>query len=269
MLILEGAQARAVVAHDPAQARRLPPRLRRLRPGARGALPRSARRAAARRPGHRAQPPEGRRRGRRTRAPSSKSRRRHGASTATCGRFVGGKPQAEPLPPRSATCRASTPESDALSKDLPKRGFKFVGSTICYAYMQAVGLVNDHLHELPALRGARPAREVNWRAGRARIRRLRTRARRAWSARRDRDRALQSSTASSTRSTTSARTPYASLSEGACSGAEIECPLHGGCFDVTTGRALGGIVTEDLRRFAVRVDGDDVLLALGRLAPVA
>ncbi len=38
----------------------------------------------------------------------------------------------------------STPESDAMSKDLKKRGFKFVGSTICYAYMQAVGMVNDH-----------------------------------------------------------------------------------------------------------------------------
>ena len=39
---------------------------------------------------------------------------------------------------------AKTKESDVLSKDLLKRGFKFVGSTICYAYMQAVGLVNDH-----------------------------------------------------------------------------------------------------------------------------
>ena len=39
---------------------------------------------------------------------------------------------------------ATSPESDTLSKDLKKRGFKFVGSTICYAYMQAVGLVNDH-----------------------------------------------------------------------------------------------------------------------------
>ena|SRR5436190_1014677 len=37
-----------------------------------------------------------------------------------------------------------TPESDAMSRDLLRRGFKFVGSTICYAYMQAVGLVNDH-----------------------------------------------------------------------------------------------------------------------------
>jgi DNA-3-methyladenine glycosylase I len=40
---------------------------------------------------------------------------------------------------------ASTPESDAMSKDLKKRGFSFVGSTICYAFMQAVGMVNDHL----------------------------------------------------------------------------------------------------------------------------
>lgn len=41
--------------------------------------------------------------------------------------------------------RATTPESDALSKDLLKRGFKFVGSTVIYAHMQACGLVNDHL----------------------------------------------------------------------------------------------------------------------------
>ncbi|MAF26093.1 DNA-3-methyladenine glycosylase I [bacterium] len=40
---------------------------------------------------------------------------------------------------------ASTPESDAMSADLKKRGFKFVGTTICYAYMQAAGLVNDHI----------------------------------------------------------------------------------------------------------------------------
>jgi DNA-3-methyladenine glycosylase I len=39
---------------------------------------------------------------------------------------------------------ASTPQSDAMSKDLKKRGFRFVGSTICYAFMQATGMVNDH-----------------------------------------------------------------------------------------------------------------------------
>ena len=42
---------------------------------------------------------------------------------------------------------ASTPQSDDMSKDLKKRGFSFVGSTICYAFMQAVGMVNDHLVE--------------------------------------------------------------------------------------------------------------------------
>lgn len=41
----------------------------------------------------------------------------------------------------------SSPESDAMSKDLKKRGFKFVGTTICYAFMQAAGMVNDHLTE--------------------------------------------------------------------------------------------------------------------------
>jgi DNA-3-methyladenine glycosylase I len=44
---------------------------------------------------------------------------------------------------------ARTAESDALSKDLLKRGFKFVGSTICYAFMQATGMVNDHLVTCP------------------------------------------------------------------------------------------------------------------------
>lgn len=41
--------------------------------------------------------------------------------------------------------RATSPESDAMSADLKKRGFKFVGSTICYAFMQAAGMINDHL----------------------------------------------------------------------------------------------------------------------------
>lgn len=59
-------------------------------------------------------------------------------------KFVGGKPIRNSW--RSVKqVPASTAESDALSKDLSKRGFKFVGSTICYAFMQAVGMVNDHL----------------------------------------------------------------------------------------------------------------------------
>ena len=45
----------------------------------------------------------------------------------------------------SSQIPASSPESDAMSKDLKKRGFKFVGTTICYAFMQAAGMVNDHL----------------------------------------------------------------------------------------------------------------------------
>jgi DNA-3-methyladenine glycosylase I len=58
--------------------------------------------------------------------------------------FVGGKPRIN-LPKSMKEIPASTPESDALSKDLKERGMSFVGSTIIYAYMQAVGLVNDHM----------------------------------------------------------------------------------------------------------------------------
>ena len=59
-------------------------------------------------------------------------------------RFVDGQPTVNrPKSPKEVP--AFTPESDALSKDLKKRGFTFVGTTICYAFMQAVGLVDDHL----------------------------------------------------------------------------------------------------------------------------
>ena len=72
--------------------------------------------------------------------------------------FVGGKPiqnrwrTLADVPPRTA-------ESDAMSRDLLRRGFKFVGSTICYAFMQATGMVNDHLVTCPRyaeLRSVRP-----------------------------------------------------------------------------------------------------------------
>jgi DNA-3-methyladenine glycosylase I len=57
--------------------------------------------------------------------------------------FVGGRPRVNRWKtPRQVPARTS--ESDALSRDLSARGFKFVGSTICYAFMQAVGMVNDH-----------------------------------------------------------------------------------------------------------------------------
>jgi len=57
--------------------------------------------------------------------------------------FVGGKPLQNARKGKDIPAR--TAESDALSKDLKRRGFRFVGSTICYAFMQAVGMVNDHL----------------------------------------------------------------------------------------------------------------------------
>lgn len=73
-----------------------------------------------------------------------KVREEFGSFDAYLWRFVDGKPivnrrkSLKDVPPR-------TKESDAMSKDLLKRGFKFVGSTICYAHMQATGMVNDHL----------------------------------------------------------------------------------------------------------------------------
>jgi DNA-3-methyladenine glycosylase I len=67
-----------------------------------------------------------------------------GAFDAYIWRFVGGKPIVNRL--RSLKdYRATSAESDALSRDLQQRGFKFVGSTICYAHMQATGMVNDHV----------------------------------------------------------------------------------------------------------------------------
>jgi len=84
-------------------------------------------------------------------------------------RFVGGKP----IQNRRARLRdipARTEESDTLSRDLKQRGFKFVGSTICYAFMQAVGMVNDHgvecfRHKELARRGHRARREKDWKKG--------------------------------------------------------------------------------------------------------
>jgi DNA-3-methyladenine glycosylase I len=67
-----------------------------------------------------------------------------GSFDAYVWKFVGGKP----LRTRRRSLRdipATTPESDAMSKEMKKRGFRFVGSTICYAFMQACGLVDDHV----------------------------------------------------------------------------------------------------------------------------
>ena len=64
-----------------------------------------------------------------------------GSFDAYVWRFVDGKPLRRK---RGQPIQARTPLSDELSKDLLKRGFKFAGSTICYSFMQAVGMVNDH-----------------------------------------------------------------------------------------------------------------------------
>lgn len=67
-----------------------------------------------------------------------------GSFDAYIWQFVGGKTIVNALS-ASSQIQARTDESDKMSRDLLKRGFKFVGPTICYAFMQAVGMVNDHL----------------------------------------------------------------------------------------------------------------------------
>jgi len=67
-----------------------------------------------------------------------------GSFTTYVWQFVGGQPTINHWKTLQQV-PASTPESDALSRDLKRRGFRFVGSTICYAHMQATGMVNDHL----------------------------------------------------------------------------------------------------------------------------
>lgn len=88
-----------------------------------------------------------------------KAREEHGTFDSFIWTFVGGTPKDN----RRVSMKdvpARTAESDAMSKELLRRGFKFVGSTICYAYMQAAGMVNDHLvschrhAEVAGVRGA-------------------------------------------------------------------------------------------------------------------
>ena len=76
--------------------------------------------------------------------------REHGTFDHYIWSFVEGLPADRPIPQQFCEVPATTAESDAMSKDLRKRGFTFVGSTICYAFMQSVGMVNDHLAHCPA-----------------------------------------------------------------------------------------------------------------------
>ncbi len=87
-----------------------------------------------------------------------------GSFDAFLWRLVGGQPRQNRWR-RMTQVPARTPESDAMSRELLQRGFKFVGSTICYAFMQASGMVNDHLVTCPRHAVlARPSRKSGSRA---------------------------------------------------------------------------------------------------------
>ena len=81
-----------------------------------------------------------------------------GSFDAYIWQFVNGKPKKNNWGKASAPSR--TTESDAMSKDLKVRGFKFVGTTICYAFMQAVGMVNDHVMDCFRYREVQRARRT-------------------------------------------------------------------------------------------------------------
>jgi DNA-3-methyladenine glycosylase I len=83
--------------------------------------------------------------------------REHGSFDSYIWQFVDGRPRQNAWR-RHGECPAETDTSRAMSRDLLRRGFKFVGPTICYAFMQATGMVNDHL------RGCFRWREVRRRA---------------------------------------------------------------------------------------------------------
>jgi DNA-3-methyladenine glycosylase I len=89
--------------------------------------------------------------------------REFGSFDAYIWRFVGGRPMQNGYR-RHKQIPAHTKESDAMSKDLKKRGFRFVGSTICYAFMQAVGMVNDHTTDCFRHRPLAPARRLKARS---------------------------------------------------------------------------------------------------------
>ncbi len=145
MLILEGAQAGlswSTVLHKRRAYRRAFARFD-PRKVARIDAPRSG--GADARSGHRAQPPQDRVYGHQRAGLTSPCSASLAPLTATCGPSPGAH--------RASTGRAAgrsrraPSSSDAISKDLLKRGFRFVGSTIIYAYLQAVGVVNDHTRE--------------------------------------------------------------------------------------------------------------------------
>lgn len=77
----------------------------------------------------------------------------HGTFDRYIWSFTGGGTLDRPTPRTFGDIPATSPESDAMSKALKKRGFTFVGTTICYAFMQSIGMVNDHLVDCPVRSG--------------------------------------------------------------------------------------------------------------------
>ena len=135
---------RPVLDHHPAQARQLPPRLRRLRAGEDRALRRAQEGQADAGRRHRAQPAQDRGRG----ALGARLSRRDGEGPGLLGAAVGfprRQAEGQPLSQTPSRCRPRPRCRSEMSKELAARGFKFVGPTIVYAFMQAVGMVNDHL----------------------------------------------------------------------------------------------------------------------------
>src|SRR5204863_3005582 len=129
--------------HHFKKARELPQGIRRISLGKDRPLWQARRAAVAPKRGDRAEPVENR-----TAIENAKSflavKKEFGSFDAYLWSFVGGNP----IQNRWRTLAdvpARTGESDAMSRDLLRRGFKFIGSTICYAFMQATGMVNDHL----------------------------------------------------------------------------------------------------------------------------
>ena len=152
-----GLPGRAVVADDPAQARGVPPGVRRLRlrPRSRGSARATSSGCSATRRSSGTAARSSRRST--TRARALELVERAGSLAAYVWRF---EPAASARPgrmTREALRDADpTPESRALAKDLKRRGWTFVGPTTVYAFMQAMGLVDDHLDGCAARRGSRP-----------------------------------------------------------------------------------------------------------------